>query len=438
MDKRKFLFVTLLLRLCAPAQMVFLLDFLKRNAVVREDVAYLYFKKSYEWRDVNLKMSAKAFRFAVLLVAPALGEKANQVILQDSFTNMKFGACSAESKRDWVKLIEILKGQPMSWSMWYRLSQGLCSVGAFEASQMARSQSIILIKSDCVGIESDERYVLAKIRAHLEGLDFAAAVQILNENRQMINALRVNQLEKFIAVLAKTSIEDVGLQFDTPAGIQLRSMIYRRRIAVVGPSESSEAEGEEIDSNDVVVRVRSFGRSAIHDQETHGCRTDIVCANSQRDFNFVYGVESSEVAYLTNQNVAACPSTLNFQSLFGQSFPYGDTVTGLRAILTVLAFRPKKLKVYFFDFYSKKQFHNRHLTQLYQGKSDLYGPQPRLWRESKLKDDNMNPVHDLFGNFQLAKNLLSSELIEGTEDVKNILSKSLDEYAAGLENRLSI
>lgn len=435
MNKLNKALFTLLINPCTSRQIICVVEFFKRNAEIRLEIAYLLFKRSYELRDVRLGMSAKAFESAVILTAPAFRDKARKRVIQNSFKNMTYGVCSAESRRDLAEMVANLNGESMTWLMWYRLCQGLCTVGAFEAALIARKRSIRQVKSGDIGIDADESFVLARIRAHLEDLELDLAVQVLNENRQVINISRLNKLEKFISVLYRESADDMELQIDSRGEVKLASLISRKRIAVVGPSDSSEINGIEIDAHDTVLRVRPFGGKDFHVKKICGCRSNIVCANSQKDFDFILKEINLDVVYLTNEIVVASDSVLTFQSSFGQTFPFGDTVTGLRAILTVLAFRPKSLKVFHFDFYSKKQLRNSRLEKFYEENLELFSSK-YLAAESKLKDNNMDGVHDFFANFQLAKNLFALNLIDGTSEVKNILLNSLEEYAVILERRL--
>jgi hypothetical protein len=218
---------------------------------------------------------------------------------------------------------------------------------------------------------------------------------------------------------------------------RLRIMVKGRRVAIVGSAVVREAHGRDIDSHDVVARMKYAGPRYLQAPELVGRKTTIALHNKA-------------TARIVNTHLATCecgtppmvdPSILilgkrqvhgsgsNYYKLLGRSPTYlTPSILGVRAVLQLLVAHPEELSVFGMDFYLADQPH-------YPG--DL-NERDRAARGAVR--DNAHyclafAQHDPFSQIRFVRHLAEAGAITPYGRTAEVLAMTDLEYAKGLEAR---
>jgi hypothetical protein len=218
-----------------------------------------------------------------------------------------------------------------------------------------------------------------------------------------------------------------------------------KTVALIGTGVPLGDYGDEIDSCDLVVRVKYPGRKYLLGAGQHGRRCDIAYFTSLRpikalfeigeSFDALDGLKFLLIAQNTNQrefNGIPILYLANLRSVF----PNGDLTSGLITLANLLRFQPSSIKLYGFDFYAMPKLYNIGMINFYRHEGWKIGD-PSLISGA---DENSFAQrvqghfwHDQIANFSFARNLFNAGIIESEPVSARILSLTPKEYASRIE-----
>jgi hypothetical protein len=231
-------------------------------------------------------------------------------------------------------------------------------------------------------------------------------------------------------------------------------LVTGKNIALVAPGVIKTDSGAEIDAHDTVVRIKFNGKSAMPDEKFVGRRCDITSHNedtltiASRDPETMMSLlkdaddlklfiakkgDFKSIGALPVRNIKAWPPTF-----------LTTGTSGTLILFDLLTAKPKKIKVFGFDFYTERQQYNTEILSLYSSKQLIKGYSFRkhefefgLSQLGSTRISSANISHDLKSDFLLIKNLYElSGLIDGTPEVIALLNLTADEYDLKLEEML--
>jgi hypothetical protein len=218
-------------------------------------------------------------------------------------------------------------------------------------------------------------------------------------------------------------------------------------VALVGPGSPSGHYGNEIDSTDTVVRIKYVGREHLPPQEFHGHRCDISQYNLLEPL--IYFTEASKpltfIRDLKLLMTSSKPTQMAVQSrpvfeLISSGPIYRTTSTsGIRNLLQILRTTPSLLRLYGYDFYSKREQYGAEMLDFYRAKGIVLGV---VWMDGAVGDvpkfeiGQSFSAHDPVSNFCFAQNLYKAGLFEIEPFGASILALTPYQYVERLEELL--
>jgi hypothetical protein len=219
-----------------------------------------------------------------------------------------------------------------------------------------------------------------------------------------------------------------------------RELLTDKSVALVASGEIVTSSGEDIDRQDTVARVKFHDFDTMSNTEFSGSRCDLTFYSRYEVDNFVTK-SKSDPTYLNflksvklivvKQRDKVQISDIPVRNVEVRAPTFLTTATsGTLFLFDILRHLPKKVKLFGFNFYSKRQVYNPALLDFY--KIDLSSHQ-----RTSAYIANGFIAHDPRSDFLLVKNLYElSGLIDGTPEVLEILNLTADEYDARLEEML--
>ena len=95
-----------------------------------------------------------------------------------------------------------------------------------------------------------------------------------NKNNNSLDIIENNNLSKHCRLYNV-------LKKQTKVNKQLKKLILRKKVAIVGPALSNQNNGKEIDKYDIVVRINQIDRSNLS-KKIKGYKTDIIFLNGTK------------------------------------------------------------------------------------------------------------------------------------------------------------
>lgn len=349
---------------------------------------------------------------------------------------------------DLINKIRNLKsqGSKISPDTWYFLSKYLNFLGFTVAGFHARDTSIALRQRRIVDGFSESRSIELAVASCLELNDILQAEKILRLHAQKIRPDRIRDFYLHLSLVSSAQ-DKKSLQNFYPLNPNLYDLINEKSVALIGPGVPSGEYGYEIDSADVVVRVKFAGSNYLPPANMHGSRCDVASFNNLSSFSLLSdgGVEVGILKGL--KAVLSCKrSTLKsiqgvpvvFIDGLRSAYPSGGLTAGITTLVNLVMLNPSRLKVYGFDFYTETRVYNSSLTTFYQNDSWMIGWPP-------FGGDDLNSFanrvkghfwEDQICNFALAQNLYNSGTFEIDDHGSGILALSREEYSKRIEELL--
>ncbi|MEL7035976.1 MAG: tetratricopeptide repeat protein [Cyanobacteria bacterium J06592_8] len=215
--------------------------------------------------------------------------------------------------------------------------------------------------------------------------------------------------------------------------VRFQEYIQGKSVAIVGPAPTGVADGEEIDSFDVVIRFNYRGLDSMPDPHEYGTKTNISLYNAHT------------IRYLITQNKLGFLSKLDFclirrprydlnslgldknkiRIIYESDSVLYKSLNGLPAVLfDVLLQGVGKVKLFKSNFYLTSQHH----SQTYRGRNDAdFAGFPLR----KIQPVVAN--HDLISQISFTRNLWKAGLISVDEQCARILKFSDEDYSFEME-----
>ena len=332
---------------------------------------------------------------------------------------------------------------------WYQLSRGLFSAGYFRAAWVARENSIELSIREGEVSGAGANAVGRAIQAHLERRNFAEVEQLLQKSADDIKPNSLRDIRDYLDMMQNKYVmpplDPASPDFD--AEKLFSELITGKSVALVGPGSPSGHYGDEIDSADTVVRIKYVGREHLPPQEFHGHRCDISQYNlldplislaeggHPQDFILDLKLVLSS-GFSIQRNLQDRPIT----SLTSSSPTYRTTSTsGIRNLYQLLRSKPKALKVFGYDFYSKIEQYGEEMLDFYNQKGIILGD-PFLFESFAIipcyEIAQSFSAHDPVSNFCFAQNLYKAGMFEIEPFGSSILALTPYQYVERLEDML--
>lgn len=338
---------------------------------------------------------------------------------------------------------------------WRFVSLALSGFGFIRAGTIARNYCLASAISEVESGNFSYRTLHLAIRGLLESRKFNEAKILVDSHRENLNLTnKNNSYLNYLRLLRQDTNLPSGRHLNEKifSDEALTSLIREKEVAIVAPGMIEQNYGLEIDSADIVYRIKYFGKNSIPPEEYVGTRCDIAFHNfgflelsTNRGLDTLVTAPNSKKLKLiiseeSNLNDFYQIPVFNIHKL-PPTFLTPST-SGTRAIFNALSAKPKKIKLFGFDFYTKREVYSRELRQLYLHSNAPDGDNPKLFSwdgesMSRRMIARANISHDLKSDFLLVKNLYElSGLIDGTPEVLAILKLTTEEYDLSLETML--
>ena len=267
--------------------------------------------------------------------------------------------------------------------------------------------------------------------------------KILEKNFSLIQNNNLNStMSKFHSFLDK---QEFLYQLRSPASDlrlnqeneqQFLHFLKGKNVAVVGPANSDEITGDEIDGFDIVIRL-NFRSDIKLPKKNHGSKTDIsyysiahfqrypvliaeaidnlewCCMKLERDAS---SLRSTKVVEIKNNKIRAFFTR-------DQQLLNGSLNMVPNASMDALTFNPARLKIFCTDL-----FIGSHI------KSYVSDPIHKQFLSDHSITDSCR-THDCFSNFLFLQRLYDLQIVEVDEKLKKILELDIEEYASILQRK---
>ena len=209
--------------------------------------------------------------------------------------------------------------------------------------------------------------------------------------------------------------------------LEAKTMLTGKRVAIVGPGQSTKMQGFEIDQFDTIIRFNASELPALK-RKYIGSRTDISFENytTERTVEKYFSKSISHSKLIWSQLKVEFP--IKFPTLFQEDFTNllwlnGSPFGVLRALLEVLPFEPSKIKVFNSDF----GLNSKTYDSSYDNSFAPTGLPWALWYWAGVGG------HDFLINFVALKHMFKSGYFEADETLRQILEMEISDFANRLD-----
>lgn len=262
---------------------------------------------------------------------------------------------------------------------------------------------------------------------------------------KQISSLGVNKDFITLSKLYHGTYQKGDFQIDSSDKYFL-DLINGKNIAIVGPIDVGLNNGDEIDSNDIIIRF-TFNGIEIYDQNKFGSRTEI----SYYTFNYIpfainqklfNSMNKLECAILHQESFNTCHWVKSLRTNVRKRYNVYDSDTNpflcgfansvQRTLMDILRFNPKKIKVY-----NANLFLSQNYVGKYASKKGFAGVLTK--KESNLAKINGGlSFHEPSSNFIFLQRLYQNGYIQVDSVLDDILSMNVDQYMHKLDQRYSV
>jgi hypothetical protein len=396
------------------------------------------------------RRSVRSLRVAFALFGDEFPKTYSQLIIDTLKQTQRGPTRRSELSDEVLDATKALAMDTTDSTGWYQLSRGLFSIGFFRAAWFARENSVELsiLKGEGEGVSANA--VWRAIQANLERRNFLEAEALLSTSS--IKDSLIHETRNYLYLMQKKFLMP-GIDSNSPyfnTEVLFNDLITGKTVALVGTGSPSGRFGDEIDSADTVVRVKYIGRKHIPLPEFHGLRCDI--STYPRIDSLVSLLDTGHVIEFLDDlklmlgNVTAAMGSLLSKPVHQLSdvvSVFGTTSTsGIRAMFQILLSEPKSLKIYGYDFYSRREQYDASVFNLSVVDAIILGDNQseafytRGGGMSEREISKSFSAHDPVSNFCFAQNLYKAGLFDIEPYGKSILELTPYQYVERLEEML--
>jgi hypothetical protein len=301
-----------------------------------------------------------------------------------------------------------------------------------------------------VGADSSRRTIEAVCAALFESLDFSKGKVILNEFGQRFRPDKYSHFHTHLKLVTGKSFSN-AVEIDESiidSELGLQSLIYGKRVSLVGPGSPVGDFGQEIDQADIVFRIKHPGKKFLSENQYHGIRCDIaqytnlvameLILNDGLQLDYFDGLKAVVVLNKTDLKSIEGVPVYYFDNL-NSVYRTGDLTTGLRCLVNLLKLEPAFIKLFGFDFYAGVDMYDVNRVSFYREFGWTMGNTNWLFDDrSKSFSDRVRCflLHDQISNFYLARNLYLAGRFEIEPFGEEILGLTPGEYSERVESVL--
>ncbi|WP_207161487.1 alpha-2,3-sialyltransferase [Rhabdochromatium marinum] len=242
---------------------------------------------------------------------------------------------------------------------WLYINNLLVSHGMFKSAHEIKRLATLRAYSHA----ESGRYLLTAVKAAIQSGDLVAADHLLSEQELISqDVYKTNFFRLYLnGLMSEKNCSMPSISFDGCLGwLKYTNLVEGKSVAIVGSANNFDADGDEIDSFDVVIRV-AYSGERVASQKIYGSKTDVSYFNNafsnivadRRDKAFIADLKmvilnSNNHKYtndLINENKARI--MLNPDFLF-----FNGSANAIQKILyDVLFFNPRRVKIFKSNFY---------------------------------------------------------------------------------------
>ena len=391
----------------------------------------------------------KHLKVALWLIGDDLPSSYKRLVLKEFFTFIDDPCLHKRASDSLAIATQSLasNSHPIEPDTWFFLSRFLNSFAFMNAAFIAREQSANLRRREVIGTDSSRRTIEAVCAALFESLDFSKGKVILNEVGQRFRPDKYSDFNTHLKLVTGKSFSNA---FEIDESIfdsepSLRSLIYGKRVSLVGPGSPVGDFGQEIDQADIVFRIKHPGKKFLSENQYHGIRCDIAQYTNLAAMELILN-DGLQLDYFDDLKAVVVLNDTDLKSIEGvpvyffdnlnSVYRTGDLTTGTRCLVNLLKLEPAFIKLFGFDFYAGVNMYDVNRVSFNREFGWTMGNTNWLFKDSsKSFSDRVRSflLHDQIANFSLARNLYRAERFEIEPFGREILRLTPGEYSDRIE-----
>jgi hypothetical protein len=339
---------------------------------------------------------------------------------------------------------------------WKLISLALTGFGFIRAGTVARKYCLEASLEEVKDGKASSRTLRLAIEGLLEGRRFEEAIKCIEFYGSNLDSNSIDRYVFYLDLLQQRRPDHTAIKFVkvAPKNNTAQNLITDKSVALLATGEITTLSGNDIDQHDVVARIKFQGFNVAPPSAYAGTRCDVTSFNQDLATSLVAKFSSNpksidflnvvKLIFLKQANLVKLGS-IPVQNMQVWAPTFLTTATsGTLLIFELLMHRPKSLKLFAFDFYTKRSIYNAALMEYFTGREALREISlPKNWFDVSTHQKRAATIshgfipHDPRSDFLLVKNLYEmSGLIDGTPEVLEILNLTADEFDARLEETL--
>lgn len=335
-------------------------------------------------------------------------------ILSTALYRAEHGTEVAVINRECLNKLKGTDEQILSWRRWDCLRVLLCSMGLLQMSHVCRENAIIRLKEYRGGYG-----LLRKFAYEIEQGNYLAANELLD--------LKSVCLLKWLNGNLYQHCKDICATLNGAKAVpdKFGKFISGKRIVILGPAQHDEGMRDYEKKKDAIIRFAYRGKEYLPE-----CEREV-----PTDISYYNGVGEH---YMESHNVNKIETDLKFICYKTQTvkkLQYGHAIQRNIHLFDPCIMFGKAFMVpnVIFDCI------HYNISSIYVKNCNLYLAKTEYAKNYSIKKIDKGErtytlaVHDYEGQFNLMKSLYIKEVFQCDEELKNILSYSLDEYIQNME-----
>ena len=400
---------------------------------------------------------AKILNFAITLAGTNLPKPYLHLISSSIVKSCKDPSKRSSVSLDLVESTMSLRPKQSSAHGWKFICLILTSFGFIRAGSIARGYCLEAALDEIDTGKASARTLHLAVKGLIENRRFNEAVCFMRNHKTTFEPDTTAKVYwDYLALLNQTDPRNFNSEHIKNLTLDESSLdlISNKSIALVATGEINTLSGSDIDNHEIVARVKFQGTKIMPKSEYSGSRCDITFYTkdlvekfenrAKKDAKFLEFLADVKLIVLKDKSRSSIVKTPSRSLKFWAPTFLTTATSGTLFLFDLLSFRPKLVKLFGFNFYSRRQIYSSELINLYQNSQELSEVGlPKNWFDLSSHQKSSATIAKTFlstdpkSDFLLVKNLYElSGLIDGTPEVLEILNLTADEYDARLEEML--